>query len=1197
MQHKPITPCSLKEVHTANSGFISLLGIVNLTVQINHLVTHVDAYVVRDLICPMILGRDWIQQNYADINFCTHRLYLYHGLVSTPLLPSPRHEPVLMSLSHSIIIPPFHQKFIYGSVPIKSLDDALFTPNIALQHARLVLLPHSLLHIRDNRGVVSIINNTRHSKLIPRNTPLGFITSSTATADLNVVSASSPINSPGFSSSSSCLSLLSCTHCGVHFSTELTLYDHLANCCNKNLTCTTKTITPLVEHITDPIKKLQVYLMLHHYHQLFDESCSQGITCTPQYAINTGSHSPLAEHPRRVSHLNRQIINNEVKKMLDNGIIEPSNSPWASPVVIVKKSDGSPRFCIDYRRVNSITQKDVYPLPRIDDVIERLNGSQIFSKLDLRSGYFQVPLAPEEHSKTAFATPDGLWEFTRLPQGLKNSPSVFQRLMNQTLGSLRWDVCLAYLDDIIVYSSSFDQHVLDVNQVCQVLHASNFKLNSNKCAFFQHEITFLGHKINAHGCSPNDDNIRSILQFPLPQSSKAAHSFLQMVGFYRKFIPRFAQISAPLNKFTRKGFPFIWTEAEQLAFDQLKTAITSPAVLILPDPSQPYIIRTDASRVGIGAVLLQQQPPDSISTPTSALYKPVAFASRSLKPAEKKYSAIELEALAIWWSVTQKFRSYIEGQQFLLETDHKPLLSLMKKPYHNTRIERWMTTLQQYDMIIHHIAGKDNTTADALSRYPVDRPDINDEDTPRLITSSTQTEDLFVNAVTTRSMIRNHPPAVPSTTTSSSSPSSKPTTLPVTTSSSSFHDMKLLFDYDTLLLHQNQDPVIQKIKSASPLNLQYTLDDHRILYKLITRRTGQVLQLPYVPASLISQVLLTYHNSTFNGGHYGIRRTFYKIRDRFFWPHMYKDIEQHILSCLNCRKTKPSRRKPDGHLHSIAPPRGVWERLAMDYVGPVPQSKSGNKYFLVLTDLFSKFVVTKAVPDNTSTTAAKFLLYDVFMIYGVPFEIITDNGQHFCSSLYESLLKLTQCCHVKTTPYNPQANGQCERHNATLVPNLVALSNQSRSNWDNKLAATTFNYNATRHDSTGYTPFELMFARQPRFTADLSSSSTSTSLTVSHYHHTMQQFIEHAKIAARTNNLRHQQSSKQRYDRHRSNPQHPVGELVLIRNRNPHINKFSSKFVGPYTIIDRLHDKTYLVKNDNTGHQAQVPVHDIRSLN
>lgn len=185
---------------------------------------------------------------------------------------------------------------------------------------------------------------------------------------------------------------------------------------------------------------MKIYLMLHQYHQLFDDLCSQEITCEPQNAINTGLRSPLAEHPRRVSPLNRQIIIDEVQKMVTNGIISPSNSPWAAPVVIVKKSDGSPRFCIDYRRLNSITEKDVYPLPRIDDVIERLNGSRIFSKLDLRSGYFQVPLAPSECSKTAFTTSDELWQFNRLPQGLKNSPSVFQRLMNQTLGSLRWDM-------------------------------------------------------------------------------------------------------------------------------------------------------------------------------------------------------------------------------------------------------------------------------------------------------------------------------------------------------------------------------------------------------------------------------------------------------------------------------------------------------------------------------------------------------------------------------------------------------------------------------------------------------------------------------------------------------------------------------------------------------------------------------------
>ena len=890
--------------------------------------------------------------------------------------------------------------------------------------------------------------------------------------------------------------------------------------------------------------------------------------------------------------------------MLDNGIISPSNSPWASPVVIVNKPDGSPRFCIDYRRLNSITQKDVYPLPRIDDVIERLNGSRVFSTLDLRSGYFQVPLALDERDKTAFITPEGLWQFNRLPQGLKNSPSVFQRLMNQTLGSLRWDVCLAYLDDIIVYSSSFDQHLLDVNKVCQVLHTSNFKLNYNKCSFFQHEISFLGHKINADGCSPADYNIHSIIQFPVPTSSKAPHSFLQMVGFYRKFIPRFSQISSPLNKFTKKGFPFIWTETEQSAFTQLKEAITSPAVLILPDPSQTYTIRTDASRAGIGAVLLQKQPSVDNNETTTPTYKPVAFASRSLKPTEKRYSTIELEALAIWWSVTQKFRPYIEGQQFFLETDHKPLLSLMKKPYHNARIERWMSLLQQYDMIIKHIPGKENTTADALSRYPVDTPDVAEEDEPRLVTSSTQTEDILINVVTTSSMTRKnqssinstHVPLLPSnhwrTTTSLLHQPIRPST----SSSSSTKDVQIFFDNETLKQHQNQDPHIQRIKKTSPLNSKYIIDNDGILYKIITRKTGHIVSLRYLSPSLIPNVLLAYHNSTFNGAHFGIKRTFYKIRDRFYWPNMYKDIERHVLSCVNCRKIKSSRHKPDRHLYPIETPRGVWERLGMDYVGPVPVSKSGNKYFLILTDLFSKFVVTKAVSDNTSTTAAKFLLYDVFMTYGVPREIITDNGRHFTSSLYGSLIKLAGCCHVKTTPYNPQANGQCERHNATLIPNLVALSNHSRSNWDEKLLPTTFNYNSTQGNSTGYTPFELMFARRPRFMIDLPLTPT-TPPDIPHYHQTMKQFVEHVRIAARQNNLKHQHIAKHRYDRNRSNPQYQIGQTVLIRNRNSSLNKFSPKFIGSYIIIKQLNDRTYLVQHNRTGTQAQVTVQDIRSIN
>lgn len=1197
MQHDPIVAGTLDEVHTANSGFINLIGLVRLNVQINHINTTVDTYVTRDLVCSMILGKDWIQRNRVTISFSTNLIYIHGGVTSIPLLPISNHETLTMHLQHSIIIPPFHEKLIYGYVPIQSSNDVLFTPNLELQCSKVVLIPHAILHIRNYHGIISIRNNTQRPKVIPRNTALGLISQSTEQFNINAIHertlnccSSSLVSSP----------LFSCTHCAVKFCNESALYEHLIICCNKHLTCANTTIEPLVKHIKDPTQRMNAYLLLHQYENLFDESCIKGINCPPQSAIDTGGHPPLATHPRRISPLNRQIINDELKKMLDKGIISPSTSPWASPVVIVKKRDGSPRFCIDYRSLNSITQKDVYPLPRIDDVIERLNGSHIFSKLDLRSGYFQVPLISEERNKTAFVTHDGLWQFNRLPQGLKNSPSVFQRLMNQTLASLRWDVCLAYLDDIVVYSRSFKQHLIDIHKVCQVLHTSNFKLNYNKCSFFQHEISFLGHKINAMGCSPNDDNIRAILQFPIPKSSKAAHSFLQMIGFYRKFIPSFAQISVPLNKFTRKGFPFIWTETEQTSFNLLKDAITSPAVLVLPDPSQPYTIRTDASHVGIGAVLLQKQTVDAENTSTNPIYKPVAFASRGLKPAEKRYSTIELETLAIWWSVTQKFRTYIEGQQFTLETDHKPLLSIMKKPYHNTRIERWMTTLQEYDMIVQHIPGKDNTTADALSRYPVDIPD-NDKsfETSIFVNSSTQTEKPMINAVTTRSMNRKHlfstdhqvKPSI------KSSIAITPFTTPKSTSSASSNKaVSVFFDNDILNQHQNQDFHIQKIKTTRPLPLNYLIDDNKVLHKIITRKLGQQITLPYLPGTLISNVLLAYHNSTFNGAHFGIKRTFYKIRDRFYWPNMYKDIEKHIISCIRCRTNKPSRRKLDGHLQSIEPPRGVWERLAMDYVGPVPQSKTGNKYFIVLTDLFSKFVITKAVNDNTSTTAAHFLLYDVFMIYGVPLEIITDNGRHFTSSLYESLLKLTDCCHVKTTPYNPQANGQCERHNATLVPNLVALSNRSRSDWDEKLLPTTFNYNATRHASTGYTPFELMFARAPRFIADLISNPIIPT-DVHHFHATMKQFIEHVRIGARHNSIKQQHLAKLRYDRNRSDPQYYNGQNVLIRNRSSSMNKFSPRFIGPYTIINKLHDKTYVVQHTNTGNQVQVTVQDLRSIN
>ena len=1208
MQFVTVRTCSLKEVHTANSGFLSLSGLVSLDISIAGSSTRADVYITRDLVCPMILGRDWIQQHRANVCFSTHRLYIHDGSFSVPLLPICPTQAVLMCLSDSILIPPFHEKLVSGYVPLPSVENAIFIPDLALQQRHNLLVPNLILHIRNHHGAISITNHTRHPKRLHRHTPLGFIFSLPEQHTLNVVeSFATPRSNVCVPSTT-----VPCPHCNASFSSDSDLYSHLLICCNKHASCAHDLFHRLVDHLDEPEQRQQAYLIIHRYQSLFDDDFSRGILCDPQHAINTGVHPPLATLPRRISPSNRQVIQDEVAKLLRNNIISPSHSAWASPVVLVKKRDGSPRFCIDYRSLNAITAKDLYPLPRIDDVIDRLNGSVIFSKVDLRSGYFQLPLAPTEREKTAFVTPDGLWQFNRLPQGLKNSPSVFQRLMNQTLGTLRWDVCLAYLDDIVIYSRSFRQHLIDVDRVCHALQSSNFKLHPDKCCFFRREISFLGHHINAHGCSPTDDNIRAILQFPVPRSSKAAHSFLQMVGFYRKFIPNFASISAPLNKFTRKGFPFVWSTEEQVAFDQMKVAITAPTVLALPDPSCPYVIRTDASHVGIGAVLLQHQPPlasDQSSVSTVPQYRPIAFVSRSLKPAEKRYSAIELECLAIWWSVTQKFHSYIDGQQFFLETDHKPLLSLMTKSYQNPRIERWMMSLQQYDMVIRHISGSDNTVADALSRYPVDRPDLPDDLEPRSLSVATQTDLLDVNMVTTRAMAKRK-------TSASSSPSVLPTQAwphssgapqqtphtsvssspslvrsPIVSSPSPTHSAPPFFDDIILNQKQNEDPTVHRLKTS--LSDGYAIGEHGVLFKQVQRRGQTAFPVRYLPTSLIRCVLEAYHNSAFSGGHFGIKRTYYKLRDRFFWPRMYTDIANHVLSCLQCKQQKPSRRKPDGHLHPVAPPACVWDTVAMDYVGPVPMSSDGNQYFIVLTDLFSKFVVTKPVPDNTAATAARFLLYDVFLVYGVPREIITDNGRHFTSSLYRSLVQLAGCCHVTTTPYSPQSNGQCERHNATLVPNLVALSNRSRTDWDRQLGPTTFNYNTSRHDTTGFSPFELMFARRPRLMFDLNVSPTAR-LHPHRYVELMQEFSKHITVATRNNILHRQQLVKDQYDQHRSNPRYVTGQRVLIRNRSPSLNKFSPKFIGPFTILKALNDRSYLVHQHHSPVHLRIHVRDLR---
>lgn len=925
-----------------------------------------------------------------------------------------------------------------------------------------------------------------------------------------------------------------------------------------------------------------IWSLCKEFHDIFCLS-HDALTTNNFYTqkIIVTNDEPVFTKNYRIPHAHKDVISNQVKNMLIENVIEHSFSPYNSPLLLVPKKNSKDingwRMVVDYRQVNKKVVSDVFPLPRIDEILDQLGRAKWFTILDLKSGFHQIQIDKESRGITAFSTAEGHFQFKRLPFGLKVAPNSFQRMMNIAMSGLTPESCFLYIDDLVVFGCSVNHHNSNLRKVFSTLRKFNLKLNPAKCQFLQNCLTYLGHEISDKGIRPDTAKFSVIKNYPEPKNADEVRRFVAFCNYYRRFVENFAEIVAPLNKLQRKGEPFVWTTSCRDAFELLKRKLVSPPILQYPDFSKEFRLTCDASDIACGAVLSQLHNGEDL---------PICYASKAFQKADKHKPPAIKECIAIHWAIDY-FKAYLTGTKFKVFTDHRPLVYLFSMKNPSSKLTRMRLDLETYDFEIEYLKGKHNVCADALSRIPVNCDTL---------------KSLERINVVTRSMTRRNQ-AVPEP-----EPDQLPTVPVHVYTPISHNSIRKFVNLNISLfpnspsnrndLEENKNG-IKLLISFPEANLTTSALEHSL--KFLEQCCAQInifklkisedqdffkvfpagafknlgnsilnkIKIAIFPVRInltddneIDELIKNLHSSLL-GGHVGVSRLLKKISEKYTFSNMISRIKNIVLNCISCKKVKHTKNHQE-FAQVTDTPSTSFQTISMDIVGPLRRSLIGNRFVLTIQDELTKLITLVPTANKEAKTISRAFVHNYVLQFGAVDKIKTDLGTEFMNSIFRDVTEALRLNHAHSTPYHPQTIS-VERNHRSLNEFLRAYINDELDDWDEFTKYFEFCYNTTPCRATGFTPFELTYGKVARLPTDL-KSSTEPMYNIDDFAKEMKYKLSTAQRSAHLLLHRDKLSRKLSLDSQMKNYYNfKLGDTVALKIFNQH--KLEPLKDGPYVIV------------------------------